>query len=213
MDKTLEFVYKEKTYKVEVTYKKIKNIIYRYRKGVLLVSCSKKISDKQIYQGLDKFKEKLLGSNYGIDGFSDNGLYLLGVFVNYNLDNRIYFKDNSYIEYKDKTDLEKKLKKFFVKVLEPRVRYYEYMMNIKNPYKVKVKNMVSRYGSNSSQTRSLNFALTLVHYSLDIIDAVIVHELAHEYIRNHSKKFYDIVLKYYPDYYNQHNKLRKKIYK
>ena len=212
MDKTLKYEYKGVTYKVEVTYKKMKNIVYRFRKGVLLVSCSRKITNKQILDGLDKYKDRLLSNAQYHDGQNDEGIYILGVFNKFNSEQRIYFTDGSYIYYKDKEHLQTQLKQFFIKILLPRVRYYEQMMEIKKPYKVKVKKMVSRLGSNSSRTRTVSFALSLVHYSLDVIDAVIVHELAHEYIRNHSKKFYDIVLKYYPDYYNQHDKLRKRLY-
>lgn len=213
MDKTLNYTYKGVTYKVEITYKKNKYITYRFRNGVIVVYSPKRVKDDEIIKGIDKFAHKIIKDYMRNEGNDGDGMYLLGVYCKFNLEKRIYFTDGSYIEYKDMDDLTKKLKKFFLKVLIPRVAYYSSMMNIKKPYNVKVKNMSSRYGSNSLKTRTLNFSLVLCHYSLDIIDAVIVHELAHEFQRNHSSKFYDIVLKYYPNYYNEHKKLKRGIFK
>ena len=85
-------------------------------------------------------------------------------------------------------------------------------MGIRNPYKVKVKKMTSRYGSNSSRTRSIAFTTSLIHYSSYIIDAIIVHELAHDFYRDHSKNFYNVVFKYYPDYNIYIKKLKKVIF-
>ena len=38
---------------------------------------------------------------------------------------------------------------------------------------------------------------------------VCVHELAHILVYDHSKEFYDVVYKYYPNYKECHTKLRK----
>ena len=89
---------------------------------------------------------------------------------------------------------------------------YENKMNLPS-YRISVRNMTTRYGSNSLRSKHITFALVLVHYSTEIIDSVIVHELAHIKEFNHSQKFYDVVYKYYPNYDECHAKLRKGIYK
>ena len=213
MDKTLEYIYKGISYKVHITYKRMKYITFRFRKGAFVVSSPKRVKDEEILKGIEKYAEKLLKQNKRNEGTDGNGFYLFGVYVPYNLEKKVYFNDGTSIEYKDKEDLDKKIKKLFLKCITPRVRYYEKMMNIRNPYKVKVKSMTSRFGSNSSRTRSVSFSMILSHYSFEIIDAVIVHELAHDYLRNHSKKFYDIVIKYYPSYYENIKKLNKGVFK
>ena len=76
-------------------------------------------------------------------------------------------------------------------------------------YKVTLKDMRTRFGSNSKHTKTLHFAYVLIHYSFDIIDSVIVHELAHILVYDHSKKFYDVVYKYCPDYDIYRKKLIK----
>lgn len=88
-----------------------------------------------------------------------------------------------------------------------RVAYFAPIMGIKTPYKVKVRDMMSRVGSNSGQTKTLAFSLWLYHFSPAVIDSVVIHELAHDKVRNHSSKFYAIVLQYCPDYWA----LRKRI--
>ncbi|MCC6710967.1 MAG: M48 family metallopeptidase [Candidatus Pacebacteria bacterium] len=65
--------------------------------------------------------------------------------------------------------------------------------------KISFKTQKTRWGSCSS-TKNLNFNLRLVHFKPAIIDYVIIHELAHLEQMNHSKKFWDLVEKYQPEY-------------
>ena len=60
------------------------------------------------------------------------------------------------IVYKDRNDLDKKLKKWFLKYMTNRNAYYERVMGISKPYKVHVKKMTTRYGSNSYSTHSIS---------------------------------------------------------
>lgn len=209
MLKTFVYEHKGKQYDVNITRKRIKNITFRFKNGAFYVSCPYLVSKVQILKGLDKYADKLIGIDRGMKGKDKNEIYIFGTKVTLSSNNVINFSDGSTINYKDEKDLENKLKKLLLKVIEPRVRYYEIVMGIKNPYKVRVKKMTSRYGSNSSRTRSLAFSLTLVHYSSYIVDAVIVHELAHDFQRNHSKRFYDVVEKFYPQYKIYIKKLKK----
>ena len=91
-------------------------------------------------------------------------------------------------------------KKSIVEYFTKRVRYYEKLMGVKSPYKVRGTYMKTLYGSNSSKTHSINLSLLLFCYTEDCIDSVVVHELAHDVHRNHGKNFYRKVLKYFPNY-------------
>ena len=104
------------------------------------------------------------------------------------------------------------MKKYFKDLVTKRVEYYSSVMNLPL-YKVSVKNMKTRFGSNSKHTQRLHFALVLMHYSIEIIDSVVVHELAHILVYDHSKKFYDVVYKYCHDYDIYRKKLIKGEYK
>ena len=86
-------------------------------------------------------------------------------------------------------------------------------MKINDPYKVKVRLKSSNYGVNSRRTHTLTFTTTLIHYSLELIDAIVVHELAHHFVFNHSSDFYDVVYEYMPDYDYRIYKVKKSIFK
>lgn len=65
--------------------------------------------------------------------------------------------------------------------------------------KITLKKQKTRWGSCSSN-KNLNFNWQLVHFETAIIDYVIVHELAHLVHMNHSKKFWELVQQYDPEY-------------
>jgi predicted metal-dependent hydrolase len=74
--------------------------------------------------------------------------------------------------------------------------------------KVLIKNHRSRWAS-CSQKRNLNFNLLLAALPIEIIDYVIIHELAHLIQLNHSNKFWDIVKMIDPEF-EAHRKLLHK---
>ena len=94
-----------------------------------------------------------------------------------------------------------------------RTRYYERLMGVIPPYKVKIKAMKTRFGSNSKQTHTISYASHLYTFSRDILDSLIVHELSHHFFFDHSSRFYSVVYKYYPNYKKDNVKLKKRIYK
>lgn len=193
-------------YNVFVTYKYQRNIYFRYKKDGFHVSAPLLTFDKTIIRGVDKYFDRLIkqynNANSNNYSFEEDYVYLLG--EKYSL---------SSLNIKDEKQLNAYLKDRFAEILEEEVRRYEAIMNIAVPYKIKIRNTNNQYGSNSKKTHSLSFKQSLIHYSLEIIDTVVVHELAHEFERNHQKKFYDIVYLYCPNYDKLQKKLKKGIHK
>lgn len=75
--------------------------------------------------------------------------------------------------------------------------------------KLALKNQKTRFGSCSFQN-NINLNINLMNYDFDCIDYVLIHELVHTKIKNHSKKFWDEVEKYCPDYKILRKKLKNK---
>lgn len=57
----------------------------------------------------------------------------------------------------------------------------------------------TRWGS-CSASGTLSFNWRLIHFSREVIDYVIIHELAHTFEMNHSAKFWQLVRRYCPEY-------------
>lgn len=212
-----EFVYKlnDKEYQVKVTRKHMRYIRYRFRNDTFLVSCPYFVTQKEIIKGLNRFAFGLINKSQKDrenKPFGEDYIYILGEKYKVSSSGSLSFNNGLTIKYKSIDDLYKKLKPYLLDIITKRVRYFEMKMGIDKPYNVKVRDMSSRYGSNVKSSHTVTFALLLVHYSINIIESVIVHELAHDKVYNHSPKFYDVVYKYCPDYDRLHNHLRKKIY-
>ena len=63
-----------------------------------------------------------------------------------------------------------------------------------------IKSMASKWGSCHVRSGVLTFNLRLAHYPLRCCEYVVVHELAHLLVPNHSAAFYALLDRYYPDW-------------
>lgn len=85
-----------------------------------------------------------------------------------------------------------------LKIIPEKVEYYARILNV-TYNKITIRLMSSRWGSCSSKG-NLSFNCLLMLTPDEVIDSVIVHELCHRKYMNHSKLFYEEVLKAYPEY-------------
>lgn len=92
----------------------------------------------------------------------------------------------------------KNLKKKAKIIIPQRVEYYASLSGI-TYNRIAIRLQKSRWGS-CSREGNLNFNCLLVLMPLEILDSVVVHELCHRKHMNHSRAFYDEVLKIFPDY-------------
>jgi len=91
------------------------------------------------------------------------------------------------------------------KYLPARTRYLAQKYNFQIG-RIALRNQKTRFGS-CSYKNNINLNINLMNYDYDIIDYVIIHELAHTRVKNHSKVFWQEVEKYCPNY----KELRKKL--
>jgi hypothetical protein len=82
--------------------------------------------------------------------------------------------------------------------LEGRVRSFSAMLGL-SPSRVSIHNARSRWGSCSPDDR-LRFTWRLIMAPPAIIDYVVVHELCHMTVRNHSGRYWRLVEQILPDY-------------
>jgi len=79
------------------------------------------------------------------------------------------------------------------------------------PIEIKVNSAKTRWGSCSRKygLHNLNFSWRLIMADDDVIDYVVVHELAHIKEMNHSPRFWKIVESVLPDYKERQSRLKK----
>ncbi|MBE6856443.1 MAG: M48 family metallopeptidase [Ruminococcus sp.] len=86
-----------------------------------------------------------------------------------------------------------------LKIIPQRVAYYAPQVGVTYG-RITIRNQHTRWGSCSSKG-NLNFNCLLMLTPPEVLDSVVVHELCHRKEMNHSAKFYEHVLRVYPDYH------------
>lgn len=90
---------------------------------------------------------------------------------------------------------------------ENKVEYFSKIMGV-SVGRITIRNQKTRWGSCSSKG-NLNFNYQLYYMPEELMDYVVIHELAHRKHMNHSKKFWAEVAKYCPDYKERKNRLNQ----
>ncbi len=102
------------------------------------------------------------------------------------------------LEFKKRTDVNYIPKKYTKKFLLKQVNFYARKVGI-TPSKVNIKKMRTRWGS-ASKNNVINLNEHLLKAPKGAIDYVILHEICHLKIRNHSHRFWELVQKFMPNY-------------
>lgn len=168
-------------------------LAFGYYKAVLP---SKKPEYIKIAQDLcSKFR----ASPLGIKPFGVDYMYYKGEKKNViiGLTNKL---GSLYFSFKDNASYDRFINKEAREYFSQRVELWKKVMNIDHEFKIRVSDAIGNMGSNSRRTSTLSFNRQLLSFSPHIVDAIIVHELAHYFQANHSDKFYKIVYQNLPDY-------------
>lgn len=101
---------------------------------------------------------------------------------------------------------EDELKELILTLCSKVYSYYE-KYGINYP-EIKFRKMVSRWGSCHTKKGILTFSTNLIYAPIECIEYVVWHEFTHFLQPNHSSKFYDELVKVYPNWKECRKKLK-----
>ena len=114
-------------------------------------------------------------------------------------DNSIIINNNFKLKPKEERDLNARIMGF--------IKVYEKSMKTK-VNEVKLRKMTS-YGICHVREKNIIFSKALYYLPDEFVEAVVVHEMAHLFVPNHSKKFYNKVEEFLPNYRKIWRKYKK----
>lgn len=142
-------------------------------------------------------KERLLylGSPYPIDIVMEPEFYQMTVGL---YGEKIYIMARIFDEMEMKQALEVWYRNEAKKIIADRVTLYQNKIGVQ-VQTIRIKAQKTRWGSASTKG-NLNFNWKLIMAPVEVIDYVVIHELCHLKEMNHSKRFWDLVKQYDPQY-------------
>ena len=207
-------------FEVEIVHKKIKNLYLRLNDNRIVASAPLRMPDYEVYRFIESKRDwiyrtydymsykKRMGHKYrGGDIF-----YLFD--EPYRLERligkkNVLIKDKTiYLSYKDDSeDSIKYLYKYLDKYLmEKALDLLNHHLPFLEDYgyhqipELKCRIMTSKWGVCYTRKNSICISSYLIHYPLECLEYIMVHEMTHFIVPNHSKRFYEVVGNQMPMY-------------
>lgn len=208
----MKFTYQEQEYEVEIIRKNNKNTYIRIKDNKIFITTN--------YFTLKKDLQKLLQTNQKWIGnmleksrqrtIRDQQFRILGVeyqIIYTNQKSPTTIRDHQIFTQDEKT-LAKWVKQQIITTYQEHLNYWYQTFEEKIPIpNLKIRKMKTRWGVCNIKNQNVTLNSELIRYEIDCLDYVIVHELSHFIEPNHSKKFWQVVSKYCPNY----KEIRKKL--
>lgn len=202
-----------KDYNIKIIRKKIKNTYIRVKNKEIVVTTNY-LTPKLYIMKLIKDNSKSIDRMIIQDekkNIKNEDFYLFGVKYDIIYDEFVkgVIIDNSRIIVKDENKLNKYLDKIIKETFLSRLEFWynKFLEEIPRP-NLKIRKMTSRWGVCNTKNNNVTLNYFLYKYDKCCLDYVIVHELSHFIEGNHSKKFWEVVENYYPNYKEVRKKLR-----
>jgi predicted metal-dependent hydrolase len=90
-------------------------------------------------------------------------------------------------------------------VLKNKVETYSEKLGIAKPEKIVIKRLKNKWGSICKNGNSINLNVNLIKAHEDVINYIVLHELCHLKIKEHSHHYWDLLHKFMPDYEEKAN--------
>ena len=192
-----------KEYEVEIIKKNNRNTYVRVKNGKIVVSTNYLTSKSSILKLINDNKDNIIKMIYNDSKKIDREekFYYFGkeYDVIYGFQ-EIEFSDDK-IYASDENKLKKYIDKEIARIYSERMEYYYNKFEERIPVpNLKIRKMTSRWGVCNIKNHNITLNYQLSKYDICCLDYVIVHELSHFIHPNHSRDFWNLVGKYYPDY-------------
>ena len=192
-----------KEYEVEIIKKNNRNTYVRVKNGKIVVSTNYLTSKSSILKLVNDNKDSIIKmiDNDSKKNDREEKFYYFGkeYDVIYGFQ-EIEFSDDK-IYASDENKLKKYIDKEIARIYSERMEYYYNKFEERIPVpNLKIRKMTSRWGVCNIKNHNITLNYQLSKYDICCLDYVIVHELSHFIHPNHSRDFWNLVGKYYPDY-------------
>lgn len=192
-------------FNVFIEKKNNKNMYLRVKKDGIYITCNYFTTKGMILTFITNNKDSILKYNESVQKKEQKKeeFYYLGNrydVVILNTISKIEFV-NDQVFVKNKTYLNTFLKNECERIFNERVKLCYNLFEENIPYpKVMIGKMKRKWGYCNKKEKLIKLNYELIHYSINEIDYVIIHELCHFLEFNHSKNFWTYVKKYCPSY-------------
>lgn len=209
----MKFIYKDKEYNIKIIRKNNKNTYLRYKDNEIVITTSIFVTDAYISKIVNNnrdFIEKTIDNNKIIPKDDRINLFTKKyrkICINNIKDIEI---EEDIIYYNNNKNLQKYISNYIYKVYLERLNYWASIMEEHLPnYILKIRKMTTRWGTCNIKNHKVTLNLELSNYEIKYLDYVIVHELCHFTFHDHSKEFWKLVGKYYPNYKEIRKEMKK----
>ena len=206
----INYKYKDAIYNVKIIYKNIKNTYIRVSNdNEILVTTNKNTKEIDILNLIDKNIVSIL-KMFERKKKTNKENYYLGKKYNIIYVDTKFSIIEDYIYVKDKKTLDKWYSEQIKKIYKERLDtiYNKFIEKIPYP-NLKIRKMKTRWGVCNRKSKTITLNYNLIYYDINCLDYVITHELSHFIEFNHSKKFWAVVYKYYPNYKEARKELKE----
>ena len=197
----------------EIIRKDNKNLYFRFDENCkLVITAPRFISDQEVKNLITKNSSAILKMYEDSleKSIRDKLFWYLGKSYEVTFDNRVTelkFEDNNIICH-DEEELEKFYQKECVRVFNEEIEVCKKCFNNLPEFRLRIRKMRTRWGVCNTKDKIITLNSELLKKDIPLIDYVIVHEMAHFYEGNHSKKFWAILEMVIPDYKEKRKKLK-----
>lgn len=200
----MTFKYNDDIYDVVIVRKNNKNTYIRIKDDNIYVTTNYFVTNREISKLLSKNQQsifRMLDLN-NKKKERENVFSLFGKPYDIIYDSNVkldVYEDRIYV--KDEKVFNRWLDSYIKKVYTNHLHYWhsKFIENIPD-VNLKIRKMKTRWGVCNTKTYNITLNYELYRYDVKCLDYVIVHELSHLLEPNHSKKFWAVVEKYYPNY-------------